>query len=241
MVSGMGTFVYFATIDKGAPVKIGFSGAPEKRVRDFQARLIAKFPGSSKDEHLLHKRFAHLNIYGEWFRCDPELEAFIALSDEGKAEFVTGVKKSLEKVPAAKKIALAKTPQEKRISKINAENPLSIWLARKDLRAWRFADEHKMPRRTIYTFITGENTNPRLKLMMAIQKITKGQVTITMISDWCRKISDAKRANIAAAKKTDGGVEDDFGGDDPEADEAEEPDHPIDDDAEDGVIGDAEP
>jgi hypothetical protein len=74
--------VYF--ISDGDLIKIGWSGAPEVRRQALEVRcktplrLLGAVAGHMDDERAIHERFAHLRRHGEWFRPDPELDAFIA-------------------------------------------------------------------------------------------------------------------------------------------------------------------
>jgi hypothetical protein len=73
--------VYFIT--DGDLIKIGFSGVPKLRMRDLQRAngrplsLIGTVTAHPYDERIIHKRFEHLRVTGEWFRPDDELRAFI--------------------------------------------------------------------------------------------------------------------------------------------------------------------
>jgi hypothetical protein len=73
--------VYFIT--DGDAIKIGWSGAPKVRIKDLQAtnprplRILLSIQAHPYDERILHARFAHLRLTGEWFRSEPELTDFI--------------------------------------------------------------------------------------------------------------------------------------------------------------------
>lgn len=73
-------------------VKIGYSLAPLKRLRQLQASdgtlapeglpvhsasIIATMDGGHAQEQKLHRRFAHLRHTGEWFNESPELTNYI--------------------------------------------------------------------------------------------------------------------------------------------------------------------
>lgn len=79
----MKTYVYFASYGKRGPIKIGFSVDPELRLKDWSTglpyvpTLLAQFPGSQKDEAILHKQFAAYRLNGEWFRRNQELLALV--------------------------------------------------------------------------------------------------------------------------------------------------------------------
>lgn len=74
-------FVYFIT--DGDAIKIGYSDAPELRLRTLQCashkplRIIDTARGTPDDEKRLHKQFGHLRLKGEWFAPAPELVEFI--------------------------------------------------------------------------------------------------------------------------------------------------------------------
>lgn len=59
--------------EQGDPVKIGWSGTPEKRLKELQTgsphllRLLDRHPGPDDLETFLHDRFAPLRLHGEWF------------------------------------------------------------------------------------------------------------------------------------------------------------------------------
>ena len=70
--------VYF--INKRGLIKIGFTTDLRGRVRGLGCRLedvVGTMPGTMQDEKILHARFRHLCVGGEWFRIAPELVAFI--------------------------------------------------------------------------------------------------------------------------------------------------------------------
>lgn len=73
------SLIYFVQAGEGGPIKIGYSVAPEERVKDFQCgnpwklRLLRAFPGGVEEERELHARFAADRMHGEWFKPTPEL------------------------------------------------------------------------------------------------------------------------------------------------------------------------
>lgn len=75
--------VYFIKGESTGNIKIGHSRNPEGRIRGFQTAssekltIIKTIEGGEKVEKELHQRFAHINIRGEWFRAEPELNEFI--------------------------------------------------------------------------------------------------------------------------------------------------------------------
>lgn len=78
------------------------------------------------------------------------------------------------------------------IERIMAEpNPLELWLDGKPgLKAWKFADNHKIPRTSIYALIRGENLNPSTELMRKVERATGGDVTVQSLADWAGKKHD---------------------------------------------------
>jgi len=78
MTKGPGVYIH----SDGTAIKIGKTATAERqRRRSHQTGnprdivLLAWIPGAN--ERTLHKRFAHLNIRGEWFRMDSELMTFV--------------------------------------------------------------------------------------------------------------------------------------------------------------------
>lgn len=79
--------VYF--LSAGPFIKIGkASGTPDSRVLQLQTgcpfpiTVMKIISGGYEAERKLHKKFMHLNSYGEWFHSSPELIDFIASLDE---------------------------------------------------------------------------------------------------------------------------------------------------------------
>jgi hypothetical protein len=82
-------FVYFIT-DNYA-IKIGWSLTPAARMANLQTshhrdlRMIGSITGVKRHEKMLHERFKHLHIRGEWYRNDGELHDFLeGMKDEGR-------------------------------------------------------------------------------------------------------------------------------------------------------------
>lgn len=67
--------VYFAR--RGKLIKIGWSRNVRYRVSELKAKLIGTVPGDRAEEKVLHARFAHLRVRGEWFKKDEELLNYI--------------------------------------------------------------------------------------------------------------------------------------------------------------------
>lgn len=81
---GDDTLLYFVQAGLGGPIKIGVTRDLTGRIATLQTacptelRLLGCCLASATSERDLHARFAHARLRGEWFRCDPELLAFIA-------------------------------------------------------------------------------------------------------------------------------------------------------------------
>lgn len=76
-------YVYFARC--GDLVKIGQSVEPYARVRELRTSspgrvVLLAFVASRIDfnEYVLHRRFQHLRVHGEWFNVDHDLAGIIA-------------------------------------------------------------------------------------------------------------------------------------------------------------------
>lgn len=78
--------VYFLRV--GGYIKIGWTSNLEKRMRQYQpdTQLLACKPGTRKEEHRLHRKFAHLKTHGrEWFPLAPQIteEVEQTIADHG--------------------------------------------------------------------------------------------------------------------------------------------------------------
>jgi hypothetical protein len=79
----MSLYVYLIGPLDSAPIRIGVSGAPEERLRQFQPghpeilHILVMFPSGEDDEQALHKIFAAERLRGEWFRRTPRVRKFI--------------------------------------------------------------------------------------------------------------------------------------------------------------------
>lgn len=73
-------------------IKIGYSANPAKRLASLQTSaaepliLLGTVTGGRDKEEVLHDRFSHLRISGEWFRPDQELLDYIEHSKEDLSE-----------------------------------------------------------------------------------------------------------------------------------------------------------
>ena len=71
--------VYFVRI--GDMIKIGYTTNLRLRVHGLSVtmnQVVATEPGTEEREAELHRRFAHLREFGEWFRAGPDLLKYIA-------------------------------------------------------------------------------------------------------------------------------------------------------------------
>jgi hypothetical protein len=79
-----GEWCYLYIVEGGRGFKIGRTTNPTKRLKGLQVgsdhplKLVATAPIHATLETLIHERFAHLRIGGEWFEPNAELRAFIA-------------------------------------------------------------------------------------------------------------------------------------------------------------------
>lgn len=70
-------FVYFIRFSDR--IKIGWSGDPQRRIRDLpHDEILAIIPGTIADERQYHFRFHYLRVYGEWFKAEQDLVDFVA-------------------------------------------------------------------------------------------------------------------------------------------------------------------
>lgn len=75
--------IYFCRAASGGPVKIGYAGDAEKRLRALQTShhseltLLNAIEGSHADEQALHKRFAKYRLKGEWFKYTGPVKRYI--------------------------------------------------------------------------------------------------------------------------------------------------------------------
>lgn len=82
--------IYFVQTEPDGPVKIGYT---RRRVGDRMAEgqtfnaqrilVLAETYGTRHEETLLHQRFRHLRIQGEWFRYGEEVRDLVLHLVEG--------------------------------------------------------------------------------------------------------------------------------------------------------------
>lgn len=81
--------VYLVRAGDAGPIKIGYATNFARRLKELQffnhepLTALAVIPGGRSQEHMLHERFAHLRIHGEWFRPGVDLLAFVATLQSG--------------------------------------------------------------------------------------------------------------------------------------------------------------
>lgn len=86
------TVYFIRAADGTGPVKIGHTNNPHKRLGTIQnmspVRLcvLKTIRGGQGLEGVLHQKFAHLRLWGEWFDPQPELLAFIKAYSETKVD-----------------------------------------------------------------------------------------------------------------------------------------------------------
>jgi hypothetical protein len=84
-------YLYFIQAEAGGPIKIGYTGWPEKRLVTLQVAhaeklvILAKTKTSKENERQIHEHFAGSRIRGEWYEPTPELLANIAEVDSWTA------------------------------------------------------------------------------------------------------------------------------------------------------------
>lgn len=79
--------VYMIQAGENGPVKIGYSAEPDRRLMELQVAhwisltLIRLLEGGEADEGVLHLRFNHLRLRGDWHSYSRELLGDVGLSD----------------------------------------------------------------------------------------------------------------------------------------------------------------
>lgn len=81
---------------------------------------------------------------------------------------------------------------------MSKEHPLLKFLG-ETVKPWRFADQHKIPRTSLYALLRGENQNPSANLMQDIETATQGVVTVQMQSDWSRQFRKGRKQRAKAS------------------------------------------
>jgi len=72
-------YIYFVQGEFGGGIKIGYSKAPESRLKQLQTsypdtlKILVLVPGSNKLEKDYHKEFENIKLNGEWFKPEKEL------------------------------------------------------------------------------------------------------------------------------------------------------------------------
>ena len=79
--------VYMILVGERGPVKIGHSNDPRTRLRELQVAhhrkltILRKFEGGEVEERLLHDKFEHLRLRGEWFRFSKKMLGDVGLTE----------------------------------------------------------------------------------------------------------------------------------------------------------------
>lgn len=79
--------VYFVLRLSDGLVKIGVTRRLQKRLNELrrlygEIHLLGDQPGIAHDERHLHRIFAHLRVFGEWFELDDDVLAYTVLLRE---------------------------------------------------------------------------------------------------------------------------------------------------------------
>jgi len=94
--------IYIITEGDDGPVKIGFTRNASQRLEALQTgnskklSLIAKIPGTQRDEILLQKIFGEYRIRGEWFERAPQIKVLIRCASQWRTSYRS---QSGEKIP----------------------------------------------------------------------------------------------------------------------------------------------
>ncbi len=75
--------VYFAQREADGLIKIGWSRSVKLRMSAIRAKVIGAVPGERAEEKVVHAKFAHLRVKGEWFRPGEELLEYIRTEAQG--------------------------------------------------------------------------------------------------------------------------------------------------------------
>jgi len=74
--------IYFLGAAPVNLIKIGFSSAPEERLKALRLlspvslEIVGMIPGFAEREREIHAQFEHLRSHGEWFHATEELKQF---------------------------------------------------------------------------------------------------------------------------------------------------------------------
>jgi transcriptional regulator with XRE-family HTH domain len=75
--------IYFIQEEEQGNIKIGYSATPNARMKQLQTgnswtlKLLKTFPGTQREEKMLHERFKSCRILGEWYGASRSLLDFI--------------------------------------------------------------------------------------------------------------------------------------------------------------------
>jgi Meiotically up-regulated gene 113 len=90
-------FIYFITNDNHSVVKVGFATDVDRRLYDLQVASFLElfvfdaFPGTTRDEAILKKRFRPHRIRGEWFRFHDDIFDFIEEAEDYRRAVFTEI------------------------------------------------------------------------------------------------------------------------------------------------------
>ena len=110
-------FLYAISSGPDAPVKLGISSEPLRRLQDLQVashqplKIIGVREGTLPDEARLHRVLRASRLSGEWFRRTPELDSFLATLQP--FDNVTRRRPKLSIPPVAQKRVKQAAPRQK--------------------------------------------------------------------------------------------------------------------------------
>lgn len=73
-------YVYLVENQEKTAMKIGTSVMPEVRAAALACRLLYTLRGNRQAEQLLHKKFRHLRLSGEWFKHSEQISGYFIQS-----------------------------------------------------------------------------------------------------------------------------------------------------------------
>ncbi len=127
--------VYFIKpVGMDGPIKIGFSKKPLARLAvlsawsPFVLEIIGQADGSSREENMLHRRFAHLHTHREWFMTSPELRQAIERIVAG--ETIKSVCQKIPEVGSIPKKTRLVTPERKQFIEYGARIRKALFSAK---------------------------------------------------------------------------------------------------------------
>lgn len=79
----VGKVVYFIQGETNPLIKIGIASDLNSRLSGIQTgnpdrlKVLATIPGGKEEEKIIHNKFSHLRIRGEWYKPEPDLLSYI--------------------------------------------------------------------------------------------------------------------------------------------------------------------